>query len=258
MSRVDSFLKLINILKKLRAPGGCDWDREQTHKSLIPYLTEETYEVIEAIENNDISALKEELGDLLLHVVFQAELCSERGEFDIFDSIESINDKLISRHPHVFTDSNDNSYEKGNWEASKKKEKKRESILEGVPKNLPGLLRSRRIQEKAASVGFDWKKAEPIIAKVEEELAEVHDAINRESKEEITMELGDLMFSIVNLARFYKIDPESALNKSTNKFIHRFNQIEKHIISSGGAIEESDLETMDRIWDQIKKSEKNK
>ena len=258
MSKADKFLKLIDILQKLRAPGGCDWDREQTQESLIPYLTEETYEVIEAIETNDTKALKEELGDLLLHIVFQAELCSERGEFDIFDSIESINNKLISRHPHVFSSSSDNSWEKGNWEASKKKEKKRESILEGVPKNLPGLLRSRRIQEKAASVGFDWKEAEPIISKVEEELAEVHDAVNRKSKEEITMEIGDLIFSIVNLARFYEIDPESALNKSTNKFIHRFNQIEKHIINNGGSIEESDLETMDRLWNQIKKSEKNK
>tara|TARA_B100002052_G_C15862489_1_gene590776 strand:+ start:1291 stop:2067 length:777 start_codon:yes stop_codon:yes gene_type:complete len=258
MNRASNFLKLIDILQKLRAPDGCDWDREQTNESLVPYLTEETYEVIEAIENNDTQALKEELGDLLLHIVFQAELCSERGEFDIFDAIESINNKLISRHPHVFNDSNDNSWKKGSWEASKKKEKKRESVLEGVPKNLPSLLRARRIQEKAASVGFDWKKVEPIVSKVEEELTEVRDAIDRKSKEDIAMELGDLIFSIVNLARFYEIDPEGALNKSTNKFINRFNQIEKHIKNDGSSIEKSDLETMDRIWVQIKKSEKNK
>tara|TARA_Y100001970_G_scaffold284011_1_gene400493 strand:- start:178 stop:957 length:780 start_codon:yes stop_codon:yes gene_type:complete len=259
MDKSDKFIKLINILKELRAPDGCDWDREQTHSSLIPYLTEETYEVIEAIEDNDSDALKEELGDLLLHVLFQAELSSEKGEFDIFDSIESINNKLIKRHPHVFNkDLNDKSYEKGSWEKSKKKEKKRSSFLEGVPKSLPGLLRSRRIQEKAASVGFDWKEVDPIISKVHEELDEVKDAINNKHQEEIEMEIGDLMFAVVNLSRFYNIDPESALKKSTNKFITRFNQIEKQISDSGSSIEKSDLETMDKIWNQIKESEKNK
>ena len=224
----DNFLKLIKILKKLRSPDGCDWDKKQTHSSLIPYLTEETYEVIEAIEDNDSSALKEELGDLLLHVLFQAELSSEKGEFDIFDSIDSINNKLVRRHPHVFNeDINDENSEKGSWEKSKKKEKKRDSILDGVPKSLPGLLRSRRIQEKAASVGFDWTEVSPIISKVEEELIEVKDAINKDNKKEITMELGDLMFAVVNLARYYDIDPENALKKSTNKFISRFEKVEK-------------------------------
>ena len=257
-SKSDSFLKLIKILKELRSPDGCDWDKEQTHKSLIPYLTEETYEVIEAIENNDSKALKEELGDLLLHVLFQAELSSEKGEFDIFDSLESINNKLINRHPHVFNkDSNGVTWQKGSWEKSKKKEKNRDSVLEGVPKSLPGLLRSRRIQERAASVGFDWKEVEPIIDKVEEELEEVKDAINQKDKNQISMELGDLMFAVVNLSRFYNIDPESALKKSTNKFIRRFNKIEKRISKSGDSMENSDLETMDKIWDEIKLDEKN-
>ena len=257
MGKADKFLKLITILKKLRASGGCDWDREQTHSSLIPYLTEETYEVIEAIENNDSEGLKEELGDLLLHVLFQAELSSEKNEFDIFDSIDSINDKLVSRHPYVFNkDPNDQTQDKeGSWEKSKKKEKKRDSVLEGVPKSLPGLLRSRRIQEKAASVGFDWKVVEPIISKIEEELNEVRDAIQKKNQEEIEMELGDLMFSVVNLSRFYNIDPESALKKSTNKFVRRFNQIEERIADDGGSIEDLDLETMDKIWDQIKETE---
>ena len=257
MQKADKFTKLISILKQLRAPGGCDWDREQTHSSLIPYLTEETYEVIEAIENNDSQGLKEELGDLLLHVLFQAELSSEKNEFDIFDSIDSINDKLVGRHPHVFNKNlNDKDWEKGNWEKSKKKEKERDSVLEGVPSSLPGLLRSRRIQEKAASVGFDWKEVKPIISKVHEELDEVKDAIDKKNKEEIEMELGDLMFAVVNLSRFYDIDPESALKKSTNKFIMRFNQIEKQISDNGGSIEKSDLETMDKIWNQIKETEK--
>ena len=252
------FLKLIEILKKLRAPGGCDWDREQTHESLIPYLIEETYEVVEAIEKNDKQDLKEELGDLLLHIFFQAELSSEKEEFDIFDSLDSINNKLVSRHPYVFNkDSSNQAWQKGSWEKSKKKEKNRNSVLDGIPKSLPGLLRSRRIQERAASVGFDWQEVKPIIGKVEEELKEVKDAINQKDKDQISMELGDLMFAIVNLSRFYNIDPENALKRSTNKFINRFNKIEKRISESGKSIENSDLETMDKIWDEIKLDEKN-
>ena len=257
-NKSDKFLKLIQILKGLRSPDGCDWDKEQTHKTLIPYLIEETYEVIEAIEKNNSKALKEELGDLLLHVLFQAELSSEKGQFDIFDSLDSINNKLVSRHPHVFDkDSKDNSWnQKGSWEKSKQKEKNRDSILEGIPKSLPGLLRSRRIQERAASVGFDWKEVKPIIDKVEEELDEVKESIDQGNKEQIELELGDLIFSIVNLSRFYNIDPESALKKSTNKFISRFNKIERRISESGDSIENSDLETMDKIWDEIKLDEK--
>ncbi len=256
-NKADKFLKLIEILKKLRSPNGCDWDKEQTHESLIPYLIEETYEVIEAIEEKDSQALKEELGDLILHVFFQAELCFEKKEFDIFDSLDSINNKLINRHPHVFDkDSNNNTWQKGSWEKSKKKEKNRSSVLEGIPKSLPGLLRSRRIQERAASVGFDWKEVSPIINKVEEELKEVKDAINQKNKDQISMELGDLMFAVVNLSRFYNIDPENALKKSTNKFIRRFKEIEKRISESGDSIENSDLETMDKIWDEIKLTEK--
>ena len=258
MNRLENFLKLVDIIKKLRAPGGCDWDREQTHTTLIPYLTEETYEVIEAIENNDSDALKEELGDLLLHVLFQAELASENKKFDIFDSIESINNKLIIRHPHVFDKDSDNQNrtQKGSWEKSKKKEKNRKSVLEGVPGSLPGLLRSRRIQEKASSVGFDWKESKPIISKVEEEFDEVKDAISKKDSQEIEMEIGDLLFAVVNLSRFYCIDPESALKKSTDKFIRRFNMVEQKITDSGKKMEDSDLETMDKIWDEVKLNEK--
>ena len=253
----DKFLRLIEILKQLRAPGGCDWDREQTQESLIPYLIEETYEVVEAIQNKDSQDLKEELGDLILHVFFQAELSSEKGQFDIFDSLESINNKLINRHPHVFNkDSNDNTWQKGSWEKSKKKEKKRNSVLDGVPKILPGLLRSRRIQEKASSVGFDWKEINPIIDKIEEELQEVKDAINKNNKDQISMELGDLIFAVVNLARFHNIDPEDALKKSTNKFINRFHKIEEKVKNEGSQIEDLDLKSLDKIWDEIKLSEK--
>ena len=258
MNKADNFLKLVDILKKLRAPGGCEWDQNQTHSSLIPYLTEETYEVIEAIENNDSNALKEEIGDLLLHILFQAELSSEKQEFDIFDSIDSINNKLISRHPHVFNkDSNDSNWEKGSWEKSKKKEKNRNSILEGVPKSLPGLLRARRIQERASSVGFDWKEVDSIISKVEEEFNEVKDAISKKDANEIEMEIGDLLFAVVNLSRFYNMDPESALKKSTDKFIQRFNEIEQRVAKEGKKIEDLDLETMDKIWNEVKLDEKN-
>ena len=252
----DKFSRLIKILKQLRAPGGCDWDISQTHESLIPYLIEETYEVVEAIENKNSQDLKEELGDLMLHVIFQAELSSEKGEFDIFDCLDSINNKLISRHPHVFNEDYDgDGSEKGSWEKSKKKEKKRDSVLDGVPKSLPGLLRSRRIQEKASSVGFDWQDISPIINKVEEELEEVKDAINQENKDQISMELGDLIFAVVNLARFYDIDPEDAIKRSTNKFITRFHKIEKKAKDMGEQIEDLDLDSMDKMWDDIKLNE---
>ena len=181
--------KLIDIVKKLRAPNGCEWDKEQTHKSLIPYLLEETYEVIEAINNNDYTALKEELGDLLLHIIFQAELASEKQKFEIKNSIININKKLIDRHPHIFNDSDDNSFKKGNWELSKQKEKNRNSILDGVPKHLPSLLKSRRIQEKAASVGFDWDNLEQVIEKVDEELNERLEEVVEEVVESLSQEV---------------------------------------------------------------------
>jgi len=255
-SKSGKFLKLIEILKQLRAPGGCDWDRKQTHESLVPYLVEETYEVVEAIENKNSQDLKEELGDLILHVIFQAELSSEKGEFDIFDCLDSINNKLTSRHPHVFNkEYNGNVSKKGSWEKSKKKEKKRDSVLDGVPNSLPGLLRSRRIQEKASSVGFDWKDIGPVINKVEEELEEVKGAINQKNKDALSMELGDLMFAIVNLARFHDIDPEDSIKRSTNKFIRRFHEIEKKAKNRCEQIEDLDLDSMDRMWDEIKLNE---
>ena len=158
---------LIQTLKKLRSPNGCEWDKEQTHKSLIPYLLEETYEVIEAIEDKDYVLLKEELGDLLLHVIFQAELASEKEKFNIFDSIQNINDKLISRHPHIFLNKEDKSWQTGSWELAKQKEKKRDSILDGVPKALPALTKAKRIQEKAAIVDFDWTNITQVYYKID-------------------------------------------------------------------------------------------
>ena len=249
----NNLSKLINIVKTLRAPNGCDWDREQTHKSLVPYLLEETYEVIEAINENNYESLKEELGDLLLHVIFQAELASEKNKFNIEDSIININKKLINRHPHVFNDNKDKSYTKGNWELTKQKEKKRTSVLEGVPKSLPKLLKARRIQEKAAVVGFDWNDLNQVIAKVEEELNELKEAIKiNKGKEE---ELGDLLFTIVNLSRHLDIDPENSLNNAINKFSIRFNKIEKRLSIKNIKMETLTLEELDKFWNKVKKEE---
>tara|TARA_B100001175_G_C19478214_1_gene625575 strand:+ start:1074 stop:1817 length:744 start_codon:yes stop_codon:yes gene_type:complete len=240
---MDKFNELIKIVKKLRAPDGCDWDREQTHKSLIPYLLEETHEVIESIEDNDYDALKEELGDLMLHVIFQVDLASDKNKFSVDDVLDGINKKLVNRHLHIF--SKDKNQKKENWETTKKKEKKRDSVLDGVPKSLPALLQSRRIQEKAASVGFDWDNNKKVLDKVDEEILELKEAIIK--KDGINEEFGDVLFSLVNLSRHLDVDPESSLKKSTIKFIKRFKEIEKEV-----DIEKLTLDELDEIWNRNK------
>ena len=248
---------LIYILKKLRAPDGCQWDREQTNESLIPYLLEEVYEVIEAIENKDDSLLKEELGDLLLHVIFQAELASEKNKFDIYDSIANINHKLINRHPHIFSDKNNKSWATGNWELAKQKEKKRNSILDGVPKALPSLTKARRIQEKASGVGFDWNKIDHVYDKLYEEIDELNVAIKENNQINIEEELGDVLFSIVNLSRHINVNPEVALDKSILKFINRFQKLESYIKKEKIDLKKQRLSDLDKLWDQIKLKEKS-
>jgi MazG family protein len=226
----DSFIELLEVLRKLRAPGGCPWDRKQTSESLIPYLMEETYEIIEAIEKCEIDTLKEELGDLTLHILFQAELAREAGQFDIIDSLKCISEKLIRRHPHVFDKNNIEQTESDinmSWEVAKQKEKKRDNILDGVPKNLPALIRARRIQEKAANVGFDWNNLSPVLEKVDEEVLELKEAIASKDPENIKDELGDVLFSLVNLSRFLNINPEDSLRMSISKFEARFGKVEK-------------------------------
>ena len=227
---------LIKILKKLRSSDGCDWDKEQTHESLIPYLLEETYEVIEAIQTKDYKLLKEELGDLLLHIIFQAELASEKEKFNIYDSIQNINEKLIKRHPYVFNNKNDESYTKGNWESAKQKEKNRESLLEGVPKALPALTKARRIQEKAASVNFDWVNIQQVYSKIEDEL-------------------GDVLFTVVNLSRHIQINPEVALDKSIKKFINRFSKLEKYMKKHQLEFKDQSINKLDELWNNIKSTE---
>ena len=251
----NELARLISKVKKLRAPDGCDWDNIQTSKSLTPYLLEEVYEVIEAIETEDINLLKEELGDLLLHIIFQAEIANEENSFQLSDSISHISDKLVARHPHIFNDSDDKSYKKGNWELSKQSEKKRKYILEGVPINLPALTRARRIQEKAASVGFDWDNVDQIFDKVHEEIDELKEAIKKKDDKNTFEEIGDSIFSIVNIARFLDYDSESALKSTIRKFENRFNQIEDHLKSKGKSFKESSLVELDEIWNKIKKEE---
>ena len=245
---MDKFDKLIEIVKKLRSPNGCDWDKEQTHESLVPYLLEETHEVIEAIENKDYDSLKEELGDLILHVIFQADLASDKNKFSVQDLLDGINKKLINRHPHIFSNNSDDSYKKGSWEATKKKEKNRDSVLDGVPKSLPALLLSRRIQEKAAGVGFDWDNNSQVMGKVDEEVLELKESMVENKG--IDEELGDVLFSLVNLSRHLDIDPELSLKRSTEKFIKRFKAIENEV-----DIEKLSLEELDQIWNKNK--EKN-
>tara|TARA_B100001750_G_C15446061_1_gene566255 strand:- start:545 stop:1303 length:759 start_codon:yes stop_codon:yes gene_type:complete len=242
--------KLINIVKKLRAPDGCEWDKEQTSESLVPYLLEETYEVIEAIEQNDYIALKEELGDLLLHVVFQAELLSENKDYTINESIDNVVNKLIKRHPHIFNDNKTTNRSKGEWELTKQKEKNRESVLEGVPISFPALLRARRIQEKAAGVGFDWDDKKHVISKIDEEIKELKDAIN--IGEGINEELGDVLFTIVNLSRHLNLNPERSLRLSIEKFSNRFKKIEKELKIKKINMKDLSLEELDKIWNKNK------
>lgn len=249
------FEKLISIMARLRAPDGCPWDREQTHASLRPYLLEETYEVLEAMDNGDMPHLKEELGDLLLQVVFHAQVASENKDFNMDDVVQGISEKLIRRHPHVFGDVVINTAEEqtAHWEQIKRKEGKK-SAIDGVPPALPALTRARRVQEKATSVGFDWPSPEPVLDKVREEIDELNDARHEGNRAHIEEEYGDLLFALVNLARFIKVDPEAALQKSTNKFSRRFRAVEERMKADGHPMKNATLEEMDLYWDQVKRS----
>jgi len=248
--------KFLDILDTLLGPDGCEWDRKQTHKSLIPYLLEETHEVIEAINEENQEKLKEELGDLLLHVVFQANLSKKEGYFEFSDSIRSIRKKMIRRHPHVFNDVEVNNTReiKQNWEKIKKDEG-RESLMEGLPKSLPSLLFARRIQERASELNFDWREIEPIWTKIEEEIDELKEAISSKNQDEIEEEFGDLLFSLVNLSRFLKVNPEEALKITNRKFVQRFQKVEESADNSNKNLSEMSLQELDQLWDKAKDSE---
>ncbi|MDP6755788.1 MAG: nucleoside triphosphate pyrophosphohydrolase [Candidatus Marinimicrobia bacterium] len=249
------FEELVEIVEKLRAPDGCPWDREQTNQSLLPYFIEEVYELIESVDEENWDTVKEELGDLLLHVVFQASIGEDEGKFKLADSLTNVNEKLVRRHPHVFGDAKADAafHAKQNWEAQKHKEKGRKSRLDGVPKNLPALVRAQRLQQKASYAGFDWDEVEQVWDKVHEEIQELKDAQSNESKDHIAEEIGDVLFAVVNLARYLDIPAEDALRKTNQKFTSRFSKVEEGIKAQGKELEDVTLEEMDAIWEMAKK-----
>ncbi len=254
-----AFAELIEIMATLRSPEGCPWDREQTHDSLRQYLLEEAYEALEALDNKDDKHLKEELGDLLLQIIFHAQIAEERSAFNLAEIVDGISQKLIRRHPNVFGDVQINSAEEQavNWEKIKKTEGKR-STIDGVPKALSALLRAWRIQQKASTVGFDWAEITPVWHKVEEEMAELKEACEGGLSTKIEEEFGDLLFSMVNLSRFLAVNPEDALRGTIEKFCRRFLQVEMHFESKGQNLSDATLEEMDSVWDDIKRKSANK
>lgn len=252
----SSFTKLVEIVAKLRGPGGCPWDREQTHDSLLPATIEEAYEVAEAARSGNEAHFREELGDLLLLVVMHAEIAREAGRFNIDNVIAEITDKLIRRHPHVFgeSDAKDSGAVLKQWEAIKREEKETDThYLSSLPRALPALMRAQKAQSKVARVNFDWTELRDVVAKVEEELGELKNAIKSENQESIEDEIGDLLFAVVNLARKSKLDAETALQSATDKFVRRFNLVEDELKTRGKKLGDVDLVEMDAIWNEIKK-----
>jgi len=248
--------RLREIVARLRAPDGCPWDREQTHSSLRAALIEECYETVEAIEKSDDINLREELGDLLLHVVMHAHMGGERQAFTFEEVVEGICEKLIRRHPHVFGTANadDSGAVLKQWEQIKRQEKgEGASIMDGLPMALPSLMRAQNAQKKAARVGFDWDEAAPVIEKIEEELEEVRVEIAKGDQEALEQEIGDLLFSVVNLSRKLHIDAETALTGATRKFVGRFREVEKQIATTGRKFEEASVEEMNTLWEEAKK-----
>jgi len=252
------FTELIDIMARLRGEDGCPWDREQTSESIKPYLIEETYEVLEAIDEQDPAKLKEELGDLMLQVVFHAQMAEEAGTFSVSDVLAGINGKLIRRHPHVFGDVKAETAQEVlfNWEQIKQTERRQAkgqaSLLDGVPREMPALLRARRLQEKASRIGFDWKEAQEVFLKVEEELGELRAAMQGQAADRVEAELGDLLFALVNLSRFLAVNPEEALRKTIARFIARFRFIEEELARRGRSMRQATLAEMDALWAEAK------
>jgi MazG family protein len=255
-----SFDELFHLMQRLRGPDGCPWDRKQTLPDLKPFVIEEAYEVVDAIDRDDRAALMEEVGDMLLEAVFIAEITREEGTFDIYDSITAIHDKLVRRHPHVFGDVEANDAEQVlvNWEKLKSDERKAENkgVLSGVPGSLPALLKASRLTEKAARVGFDWRRTEDVFEKLEEEVGELREAITSGEQEKVQEELGDLLFTIVNAARKLSVNPEEALQSTNRKFARRFASMEAEVHQSGRNIDQLSLEEMDALWDRAKAAER--
>lgn len=263
---MKEFDELVRVMEKLRAPGGCPWDREQTYESLGQYLLEESYEAYDAIQETadtgDTTNLREELGDVLLQVIFHSTIAKEKGDFTIDEVAAGVSNKLILRHPHVFEDKKLETADDvlNNWDELKKEERRRsgkvekqsESILDEVPVAFPALIEANKLTKKAAKVGFDWENAEQIFTKLDEEVSELRSAIEGKNKTEIQEEIGDLLFVVVNLARKLGVEPENALKKTNRKFRRRFIFIENELKSKDRSLEESDLEEMDALWNKAK------
>ena len=263
MQNDSTFSELVAIMARLRSPDGCPWDRKQTHATLRPYLLEEAYEALEAIDAEDDSDLCEELGDVLLQVVFHAQIAAEEGRFDIEAVGQAIVDKLIRRHPHVFDDASADGAEEvlRRWEQIKKQERREQgeavtSLLEGIPKHLPALMRAHRIQARVAQQGFDWDDIDGSLDKVEEEFAEVRKAWKTGRAAAVEEEFGDLLFSLVNASRFLKVDPEQALRRAVAKFERRFRTLEETVHARGEEVAALSLVALDEIWDEVKAREK--
>ena len=262
------FDRLVEIMRTLRAPGGCPWDREQTHASLRPFVLEETYEVLEAIEDGSPAQLREELGDFLFEAVFLAQISDERGDFTIGDAIDAICDKLVRRHPHVFARTSGEELTSNQvlerWEALKQRERaaagenndtKAKTTLSGVPKTLPSLLRAYEISARAAAVGFDWQQATDVLAKIDEEVAEVRHEIETGATGQLSRaeeEMGDLLFAIANLSRKLGIEPEAALRRANEKFTRRFDAMERSLAGRGRALSGCSLDEMEAEWETVK------
>ncbi|MBD3393242.1 MAG: nucleoside triphosphate pyrophosphohydrolase [Chitinivibrionales bacterium] len=250
--------RFVDIVRRLRAPDGCPWDREQTHASILSCLLDETYEFFEAVDEDDSDKMREELGDLLLQVVLQAQMADEAGRFDIEDVARGISEKIIRRHPHVFGDTEARSSKEvlANWELIKKQEKgdTRKYLVDGIPVNLPALFRAEKMQRRVARVGFDWKDITPVLDKVEEEFGEFRAALAHNNQAHAEEELGDILFALVNVARHKGICAEEALRHTVNKFARRFRYIEEQYQRSGKKLEDASLEDMDALWEESKGS----
>ena len=255
----EKFQRLVAIMARLRAPDGCPWDREQTFDSIKPYTLEETYEVLDAIDRREWSELAEELGDFLLQAVFYAQMGAEQNLFRIEDALDAINQKLVRRHPHVFGAESAQSADdvKAIWgrvkDAEQKKKEKPAGLLAGVPRTLPALVEAQQIASRAAGVGFDWDNAEQVIAKLHEELAELAEARQKSAQEHIEDELGDILFVMVNLARFVKVDPEQALRRTNSKFRRRWSHIEARLAEQGRTPGDATIDEMEALWQEAKR-----
>ena len=254
---LNSLSKLIKITDTLMGKDGCPWDKVQTRESLKPYLVEETYEVLDALDANDPEKIKDELGDLLYQILFHSKISSLKGEFNFRDVIDNLSEKMVRRHPHVFQEGELNTPDQvvKQWEEIKRNEKNQanqKSILDNIPKNLPSLLRAQKLQKKTAKEGFDWDQINDVFDKLDEEIAEFKEAVLKKKSADIQNEIGDIIFVITNIAKFYKIDAEEALRSTNNKFIKRFQYIEQKIEAKGKTLKDSPLEEMERYWQEAK------